>query len=1091
MDQRSSGIPVRSGIPRPASKIPALRASASQSHLHSASQSASAPDAQDPLLRKKSSLSSISRRSSQQQLPPPSLQKKASRSSIAIPPSAGPAANKPSNRTSLYSAPISKRPVPVKEQARSSIPNSRAPTFKKPTVPPPFRQTPAVPQPTRLSNQPHDEDVLGDLNGFRSASRASSRASSCAGLQEAESADFLEESDGEIHSTAQPPARKSRPSLSDRTIESLSQLPSSPSVAKGRRRSSFFNADQSMPPPVRPTSALSNGIRPTTSDGAPQPDLITPRKSGPSTTRLSMTAPGKRSSSATMATNIKTPSLSRLNSTMKKQPLSHMHNLQDTPKARPLSNSKTMLSRTPKPRASIAGVFGEAVSPPTKVAATTPSPSQRASVAKKTPITSKKAPSSSLALREHIAKAKATRKPDVLPSPEDAPPKANSSQTLREQIAKAKATAKRNNTTHEPRTSTPPRDAIVPNPAEIAGFDFGLEDPFNQGPKNSKSLLRKRIDAARVEGKLNLAAMGMNEMPEDVMQMYKYDSNDTGVVWSEVVDVTIIIAADNEFQTLPDRMFPDIDIESMTEADEDTAPQFGALQNLDLHGNVLQELPMGLRQLTQLSKLNLSRNKLTLDALNTVCQISSLRELKLAENEFNGSLPSCIGDLAQLEALELQANKLTSLPPEIRALVHLRTLNISGNKITSLPMELFEHVPIIELIASNNAFTGAFFEIDSMPQLQNLQLANNSITGICQSTTVTLPDLKYLDLSGNRLSALPDVSSWTSLVTLLIGENNVATLPDSLFSLQMLRNIDLTANNISRLDERIALMEGLENITLAANPLRERKFLTMATEDIKRDLMSKIQPENADQLAGVVGTTEENPSDSVNGWKLTPSGTFDLSFQNLLQLDDEAIASFAQENSIRQLYLASNYLSSLPVITAQLSALSVLDLSKNNISIPLSEPLELSKLRELKLHGNKLHSLDAVTSLLSAPKLQHLDVSNNRIAGSLPLLRESFPELLFFLAADNVITEVSAESLHGLKCVDVSNNDIGRLEPMIGQLSGTLTSLNVEGNRFRVPNYAVLKKGTDAILAWLRDKIPSPTEDFFSPSAPGSSSSGY
>lgn len=144
----------------------------------------------------------------------------------------------------------------------------------------------------------------------------------------------------------------------------------------------------------------------------------------------------------------------------------------------------------------------------------------------------------------------------------------------------------------------------MPDPAEIAEFDFGLDDPFNQRSKGSKSLLRKRVDAARVDGRLNIAAMGLSEMPEEVMEMYKYDPNDTTIAWGEVVDLTTIIAADNRFESLPDTMFPDVDMESAIEAD-DPGPQFGAIQNLDLHGNLLPQLPLGMRRLTQLSKLNL------------------------------------------------------------------------------------------------------------------------------------------------------------------------------------------------------------------------------------------------------------------------------------------------------------------------------------------------------------------------------------------------------------------------------------------------------------------------------------------------------
>lgn len=472
--------------------------------------------------------------------------------------------------------------------------------------------------------------------------------------------------------------------------------------------------------------------------------------------------------------------------------------------------------------------------------------------------------------------------------------------------------------------------------------------------------------------------------------------------------------------------------------------------------------------------------------MDVITQICTLRELKLADNDLEGPFPASLSELSLLEILELQGNRLNSLPPEIRALTHLRTLNISDNRLADLPNELFTSVPIVELVASKNSFTGAFFDVDTVPHLQNLQLSSNSLTDFCLSGTILLPALKYLDLSGNRLSALPDMSSWTSLTTLLVGENQLSSLPEGFLSLQQLRNADFTANNLNKLDERIALMEGLENLTLAANPLRDRKFLTMNTEDIKRDLLSRIEPATVDNDLETTETPDKSAVGGTdNGWKLTPSGTLDLSFQNLTEVDEEGVAAFAETNDVRQLYLQQNYLPGIPSVTAQLSFLTVLDLSKNNIVIPLEHSLQLTKLRELRLNGNKMRSLEPITSLLSAPGLQHLDVSNNQISGSLPVLRDSFPELMRFMAGDNSIDEVSAESLQGLKIVNLSNNDIARLEPEIGLHAGTLTSLDVEGNKFRVPNYAILRKGTDAILTWLRDKIPSPTEEFFNPGSPG------
>ena len=107
-----------------------------------------------------------------------------------------------------------------------------------------------------------------------------------------------------------------------------------------------------------------------------------------------------------------------------------------------------------------------------------------------------------------------------------------------------------------------------------------------------------------MDGRLNIAALGLSEIPDDVLNMYKYDPNDDSIAWGEIVDINIIVAADNDLGAIQDDMFPDVDMESMMDSDE-SGPQFGSVQSLDFHGNVLQGLPPGLRRLTQLSKLNL------------------------------------------------------------------------------------------------------------------------------------------------------------------------------------------------------------------------------------------------------------------------------------------------------------------------------------------------------------------------------------------------------------------------------------------------------------------------------------------------------
>ncbi|KAL5120723.1 hypothetical protein ACEQ8H_001472 [Pleosporales sp. CAS-2024a] len=1057
--EHPSPMPRPSGIPRPAapSRLPVLRAAGSQSQLR--------PRSSAEQLRKTPSVSSLARPS------PPPLQKKASRASLPgpSPPPAAPA----SRRGSLAPTPRRVSGIPNSAPRPSA---STEPVFKRPFARPPSRQTAKPAPPPAAWNPLGEDDAVGSLHGFRSASRASSRAASRAGFSDHDAEPDhvrVDERQPEPDASAK---RKARPSLSERTIESLSQLPSSPAGGRGRRRSSFFSADNTMPPPLRPASAMSsNSSRPTTSDGPASSIPATPKTFATSSGRLSMTAPGKRSISAHVATRAATPSraraIARPASTVKKPSLSLAQNLQNTPKPRPLSDSKSMIARTPRCRPSLAGTFGQAISPPGTVAAAPSTPSQAKSApVKRTPSTVRKASSSS-ALREHMVKAKAARQSEVAEEPAAPSPKSGtSSHALREQIAKAREAARRakNETS---RTSTPPRDAFLPHPNEIASFDFGLDDPFNQRAKGAKSLLRKRIDGARVDGRLNIAAMNLKEMPDDVLNMYKYDPADTTVAWGDVTDLVSIIAADNELESLPEAMFPDVDFEATLDSDEEDGPQFCTLQSLDLHGNLLRELPVGLKRLTQLSRLHLSRNKLCTDVFHVISSIASLRELKLAENELHGHLPASVINLSCLEVLELQGNALTSLPNDMGKLASLRTLNVASNQLTNIPMELFEKTALVELVANSNRLEGTFFTVASAPHLQELNVSNNSLKTLCEGERMELPALTTLKISTNRLVSLPSVGSWNKLKTLIAAENKLTEFPDGFTSLQTLRTADFTANDISQLDEKLALMS-LDHLALAANPLRERKFLTMTFGDIQRDLASRLPVELVETDADAVeaAEAEEDAQHVSGGWELTPSGTLDLSSQGLSELDETALLACADK--IRHLNLQQNAFDTIPLSLSHATYLTVLDLSRNSIATTLTSPLCLSRLKEMRLNTNKMTCLEPLITHVEAPSLQILDISANRLVGMLPTLRSTYPQLISLIASDNRISEVPACSLDGLKMVNLANNDIERLEPQIGTLQGTLTSLNVEGNRFRVPNYQVMQKGTEAVLAWLRDRIP-------------------
>jgi Leucine-rich repeat (LRR) protein len=232
------------------------------------------------------------------------------------------------------------------------------------------------------------------------------------------------------------------------------------------------------------------------------------------------------------------------------------------------------------------------------------------------------------------------------------------------------------------------------------------------------------------------------------------------------------------------------------------------------------------------------------DALETISQISSLRELKIADNLLTGEL-TFIECLTSLEVLDVSGNKLSSLPDEIRQLVRLRSLNVANNQLTDLPMNELSCMPLVEILASKNKLSGALFNAPGtrMDRLITLDISiNNFSTLYTGAASPEFPALRTLNISFNAMASLPDLTAWTSLTTLLAEDNKLTTLPEGFVESTSLRTVDLTGNDLSKLDERIALMEGLEGFKVAANPLRERKFLTMGTAELKRELGARLGP---------------------------------------------------------------------------------------------------------------------------------------------------------------------------------------------------------------------------------------------------------
>lgn len=661
---------------------------------------------------------------------------------------------------------------------------------------------------------------------------------------------------------------------------------------------------------------------------------------------------------------------------------------------------------------------------------------------------------------------------------------AKSSSALRDTIAKAKAAR---------------REGLRKSGVQASSADqlWTENDASSPGPTIAigGQSLKKKILGAVTTGVLNLSAMSLHQIPQEMLTMYDFkELQDSGITWSEAVDLQKLILADNEIEVLPDVVFPDWSEQEML-ADGEKSNEFAGLSLLDMHGNNLTSVPVGFRRLQQLKVLNLSNNSLDVSLLNTICDLTGLQELRLAKNGLSGTLPSEVGNMTALQILDLSDNQLDKLPADMANMRHLQKLLLSGNRFSSLSLHLLPAESLLELDLSKNMLGGTFDaenDLSAFQKLKSLNISFNSLKGLC-TDAFDLSSLQTLAVHNNRITELPERLACSQLTTLTASENALASIPSSFYALRSLRNADLSGNSIKTIESDIANMGNLSALNLAGNPLREKKYLTMNVDDIKTDLTRRAAPiegakvRSTDSASAIgLSTSLEGGSDSTEHQLHQPKGgILDLSSRSLPGLDPSSVDLTAPIHTIR---LANNDFTALPIELLMhpsiRGSLRSLDMSHNPSLHPtdyLTSEIDLPLLQSLYIVSTGLTTLETLTTYLKAPNLRELNISCHRMTGHLPLVRTYYPLLTTLLASDNWFESIDVEAVRGLEVLDIRNNEIELLPPGIGLLgnhagkteTGRLRSLESSGNKFRVPRLMVLEKGTEATLRDLRRMIPA------------------
>ncbi|MXQ96363.1 hypothetical protein E5288_WYG022862 [Bos mutus] len=252
----------------------------------------------------------------------------------------------------------------------------------------------------------------------------------------------------------------------------------------------------------------------------------------------------------------------------------------------------------------------------------------------------------------------------------------------------------------------------------------------------------------------------------------------------------------------------------------DVCPVPNYLSYMDVSRNCLENVPEWVCESRKLEVLDIGHNQICELPARLFCN-SSLRKLLAGHNRM-ARLPESL-ERTSVEVLDVQHNQLLELPPSLLMKADsLRFLNASANKLETLPpATLSEETNSIlqELYLTNNNLTDKCVPLlTGHPHLKVLHMAYNRLQSFPASKMAKLEELEEIDLSGNKLKAVPTtIMNCRRMHTVTAHSNCIEVFPE-VMQLPEIKCVDLSCNELSEVTLPENLPPKLQELDLTGNP---------------------------------------------------------------------------------------------------------------------------------------------------------------------------------------------------------------------------------------------------------------------------------
>ncbi len=430
-----------------------------------------------------------------------------------------------------------------------------------------------------------------------------------------------------------------------------------------------------------------------------------------------------------------------------------------------------------------------------------------------------------------------------------------------------------------------------------------------------------------------------------------------------------------------------------------------------------------------------------------LCDLSgnALAELPTGEKFF--------ARMQKLRKLSLSNNMLEDLTSLALDKCHnLQILNMDRNQLHEIPPNIFHSLPQIQrLDISSNRLSALPYNIGSLAHLQTLVAHSNTLRAVPE-TIGELKSLEILDISANSLKEIPEsISKCLSLRLMNVSRNRLARLPVDLGNLMELIAVWAGFNRLTAIPDSMVSLIKLEHLDLEYNCL---PGLGRALDGLTNCMNINVSRNCIEALSFEIRGCEALQALDLRGNCLHGVPVELGLCKNLLSLQ-----------------ISGNQIDCIPDEIEGCSMLSLLDLSSNCIKGYLTEHLgNLRQLISLNVSYNAITTFPSSVGALV--NLKELRASHNRLE-YLPNSLKFLHRLIVVDFSSNCLKDIPPAfcGMEDLEELDLTSNLISSLNTEGVLATKKLKRLILSGNRIRLLPLEVSKL-VEAIPDFKFDRNP-------------------